>query len=86
MKQPLVRLGVTVEYYSPGYKYLKRVFVSKEYDPDENPSDYEYIPATISDNTFLLAENENYKKQLDLLPDDVRKAFLFGDWNKEDGK
>ena len=64
-----------------GHEWVKRLFVDKEYENGENPKDYAFIAATIDDNPHLLEASPEYKQMLDLLPDDVRKAWRYGDWD-----
>jgi phage terminase large subunit len=66
-----------------GHQWVKRLFISKEYDPSkEEPKEYFFIPATVEDNTALSAEaKRDYIASLDLLPDDVRAAWRYGDWD-----
>ena len=40
-----------------------------------------FIPAKVWDNDVLMANDPNYVKRLQNLPEDQRKAFLDGDWD-----
>ena len=64
-----------------GHEWVKRLFIDKEYQRGENPKDYTFIHATIDDNPQLIEASPEYKQMLDLLPDDVRQAWRYGDWN-----
>lgn len=64
-----------------GHEWVKRLFVDREYETGERPEDYNFIPATIDDNPQLLKASPEYKQMLDLLPEDVRRAWRYGDWN-----
>lgn len=64
-----------------GHLWVKRLFVTRNYKPGENPNDYTFIPATVDDNPQLLAASPEYKQMLDLLPEDVRRAWRYGDWD-----
>lgn len=71
-----------------GHRWVKRLFIDREYvnDPDdpernEDPKDYTFIPATVDDNPYLLAANPMYVKQLANMPDDLRRAHRYGDWD-----
>ena len=44
-------------------------------------ADYTFIPATVDDNPQLLKASPEYKQMLDLLPEDVRRAWRYGDWD-----
>ena len=64
-----------------GHEWVKRLFVDKEYENGEKPEDYTFIHATIDDNPQLLEASPEYKQMLDLLPEDVRRAWRYGDWD-----
>ena len=64
-----------------GHAWVKRLFIDREYNADEREQDYTFIPATVEDNPQLLEASPEYKQMLDLLPDNVRKAWRDGDWN-----
>ncbi len=64
-----------------GHEWVKRLFVDKEYEKGENPKDYTFIQATIDDNPQLMEASPEYKQMLDLLPDDVREAWRYGNWD-----
>ena len=42
--------------------------------------DYEFIPATLGDNP-IYANDAEYRRTLEALPEHLRRAFLEGDWN-----
>ena len=68
-----------------GHAWVKSLWIDKlaaagmdspgKYDP----GDYEFIPARLCDNPIYAAD-ENYLKSLDALPENLRRAFLEGDW------
>lgn len=64
-----------------GHSWFKRLFITKEYQNSEVPEDYVFIPAQIYDNKVLMDADPNYIKTLENLPDDLRRAFLEGDWD-----
>ncbi|MGC1615254.1 MAG: hypothetical protein WA736_11250 [Candidatus Acidiferrum sp.] len=45
-----------------------------------DPNDYEFIRAWLSDNP-IYANDVEYRRTLETLPEHLRKAFLDGDWN-----
>ena len=65
-----------------GHFWVKRLFVDRDYRGTENPDDYVFIPATVDDNKNI---NKDYIDQLDLLPEDIRRAHRYGDWNALSG-
>jgi len=64
-----------------GHAWVKRLFVDREFNEGESEKDYTFIHATIDDNPQLLEASPEYKQMLDLLPEDVRRAWRFGDWD-----
>lgn len=77
------RMYLTCNPGGVGHQWVKRLFVAREYDlARENPEDYRFIPATVDDNTALSdEERRDYIAYLDLLPDDIRAAHRYGDWD-----
>lgn len=69
-----------------GHDWVKRLFVSKRYRADENPDDYEFIPATVFDNTVLLSSDPEYVRMLNNLPDGLREAWRDGNWDMLAGR
>ncbi|HPR90052.1 MAG TPA: hypothetical protein PLD93_01320, partial [Synergistaceae bacterium] len=65
----------------PGHAYLKRLFIDRVYKEKENPDNYVFIPARVYDNTALMEAQPDYVDQLESLPEDLRRAYLDGDWN-----
>jgi len=45
-----------------------------------------YIPATVEDNPTLMKNDPSYVAYLDSLPDTLRKAWRYGDWNVFEGQ
>ncbi len=68
-----------------GHLWVKRLFVAKQYRAGERAEDYTFIHATVDDNPQLLAASPEYVQMLDLLPDNVRNAWRFGDWDALSG-
>lgn len=66
-----------------GHEWVKRLFVDREYDhgKGEKGEDYTFIPATVEDNPHLLSGSPEYLQMLDSLPDDVRSAWRYGNWD-----
>lgn len=69
-----------------GHVWFKRLFIDRNYNENENADDYEYIPATVEDNTLLMQNDFDYVKMLDSLPEKMRKAHRYGDWNVFEGQ
>lgn len=64
-----------------GHAWVKRLFVERDFQKGERPEDYCFIPATVEDNPQLMEASPEYKQMLDLLPEDVRRAWRYGDWD-----
>lgn len=45
-----------------------------------------FIPATVYDNSVLMANDPAYVKRLENLPEAQKRAFLFGDWDVFEGQ
>lgn len=45
-----------------------------------------FLPARIEDNRFLLAKDPDYKRRLESLPKEERRALLDGEWNLFSGQ
>jgi hypothetical protein len=69
-----------------GHRWFKRLFVKGQYKEDENPEDYDYIPATLYDNTVLMHKNPGYEKTLLSLPEQLKQAHLYGNWDVFEGQ
>jgi phage terminase large subunit len=63
-----------------GHGWVKRLFVDRAYLPGEDPADYEFIPARVWDNKALLERDPDYVRGLERLPEEMRRAWLEGDW------
>lgn len=64
-----------------GHAWVKRLFVERRFKPGENPDDYLFIKATVDDNVDLMKSSPDYVAALDLLPEDIRNAHRYGDWD-----
>lgn len=62
-----------------GSAWVKDLWINRKYDPNEEEADqFMYVPAKASDNPYISAE---YMKTLESMPEQMRKAFLDGDWD-----
>jgi hypothetical protein len=64
-----------------GHGWVKRLFVSRDFGPGENPDDYSFIPAGVRDNIALMEQQPEYIQQLEGLPPKIREAWLNGSWD-----
>ncbi len=60
-----------------GHQWVKRLFVTREYEGVESGRDYSFIPATVEDNKELLKASPEYIQMLDTLPEDIRAAHRY---------
>lgn len=82
------RMYLTCNPGGVGHRWVKRLFIDRKYvnDPDdpektENPEDYTFIFATVEDNKYLLESSPMYLKNLANMPEDLRQAYRYGDWD-----
>ena len=84
------RMFLTCNPGGVGHRWVKRLFVDRDFkqdceNPEENedPNDYEFIQATVDDNTALMKSEggKDYLKQLSQLPENIRAAHRYGNWN-----
>ena len=64
-----------------GHGWVKRLFVDRQFREGENPEDFAFVQAFVSDNNALLKADPDYVRRLQDLPDHLRRAYLEGDWN-----
>jgi len=64
-----------------GHQWFKRLFIDKQYKGAENPQDYVFIPAQVYDNKTLMDNNPEYVQALETLPEEMKRAHLYGDWD-----
>lgn len=64
-----------------GHAWVKRLFIDRDYREGENPDDYDFIPAKVYDNKYLLEADPTYVANLMALPPELRRAHLEGDWD-----
>ena len=65
----------------PGHSYIKRLFIDKDYEDNENPDDYYFIQALVYDNKYIVENDPSYIKTLENLPEERRRAMLYGEWD-----
>ena len=69
-----------------GHAYIKRIFLDRRYEAGENPADYTFIRSLVTDNRALMEAQPDYVRQLEALPDKLRRAWLEGDWDVYEGQ
>jgi len=58
---------------------VKRLRINRDFNANEDPKEYAFIPASVYDNQYLLVNNPEYLKSLLALTDKRRRAYLEGD-------
>jgi phage terminase large subunit len=76
------RIYLTCNPGGVGHFWVKRLFVDRKFQAEENPDDYVFIQATVDDNKNI---DKEYVNVLNNLPEDVRRAHRYGDWNALSG-
>ena len=81
------RMYITCNPGGVGHRWVKRLFIDRDFITDadypeasEDPEDYVFIPATVEDNTALLRSSPAYVRMLSSMPEDLRRAYRYGDW------
>ena len=69
-----------------GHAYIKRLFIDKRYEKGENPEDYSFTQALVTDNDILMKKDPSYMQKLEALPEKLRKAWLEGSWDIFEGQ
>ncbi len=74
-----------------GHAWVKRLWIEKQLNQEElqageSAKDYDFIPAKVQDNPYLLKNDPGYLNRLASLPPDVRRALLEGDWDLFEGQ
>ena len=68
------------------HAYFKRLFIDKQYEDGEDPEEYTFIQALVTDNKALMESQPDYIKQLEALPPKLREAWLHGRWDIFEGQ
>jgi terminase large subunit-like protein len=79
--KPVIRAGTNPG--GPESHWVRRRFIWQDTTPKEDPRyrpvDYRYIPATLDDNPHL--DQAEYAANLESLPEELARAYRFGDWD-----
>lgn len=85
-KQIKPRMYLTCNPSGVGHVWVKRLFIDKDYTSNEDESEYSFIPALVYENEYIMKNDPEYVKALESLPEDRKKAMLYGDWDIFDGQ
>ena len=80
------RMYLTCNPGGVGHAWVKRLFIDRDFRPDENPDDYRFISARVYDNPTLMQADPDYVRQLETLPPKLRDAWLHGRWDVFEGQ
>lgn len=75
------RMYLTCNPGGVGHAWVKRIFIDRDFRSCEDPNDYKFIQALVFDNDALMKNNPDYVRQLEALPCDLKKAWLYGEWD-----
>lgn len=82
------RMYLTCNPGGVGHQWVKRLFIDRKYktnsanpEENENPDDYKFIFATVEDNQELMKKSPQYLQMLSALPEHMRAAHRYGDWD-----
>ena len=79
------QIGLGMNPGGPGHDWVKRLFIDRQFLPDENPEDYAFIQAYVTDNHELMRADPDYYNVLKSLPTALRDAWLYGRWDVFEG-
>lgn len=80
------RIYYTFNPGGPSHGYFKRLFIDRDFQNDENPDDYVFIQALVTDNSYLMESQPEYISFLKNLPPKLRAAWLDGAWDIFEGQ
>lgn len=69
-----------------GHGWVKRLWITKQYEENERAEDYGMTRSNIWDNPTLLNGDPEYLQNLMALPEKERRARLYGDWDVFEGQ
>ncbi|MDR0813974.1 MAG: phage terminase large subunit [Oscillospiraceae bacterium] len=69
-----------------GHSWVKRLFIDRRFKKGENPEDYAFIFASVEDNSALLKASPQYISMLEALPENLVRAYRYGDWDALSGR
>lgn len=80
------RIYVTCNPGGVGMTWIRRLFIERDFSEEENPDDYVFIQALVTDNLALMESDPDYIKHLESLPPAQRAAWRYGDWYSYEGR
>ncbi len=80
------RIYLTCNPGGVGHAWVKRLFIDRDFRGGENPDDYLFIQALVTDNEALLKSDAEYLGRLKSLSPKLRDAWLYGKWDVFEGQ
>ena len=80
------RVCYTMNPGGEGHHWVKRLFIDRRFNENEDPKDYSFIKSLVTDNEALMKAQPDYVKQLEALPPKLREAWLNGNWDVYEGQ
>lgn len=80
------RIYLTCNPGGVGHAWVKRLFIDRDFRGGEDPDDYLFIQALVTDNEVLLAADADYVGRLKSLSPRLRDAWLYGKWDVFEGQ
>lgn len=68
------------------HDYIKRLFITRQYQGKEKPDEYAFVQSLPQDNLALMKAQPDYIDQLESLPPKLRDAWLYGSWDVYEGQ
>ena len=80
------RMYLTCNPGGQGHAFIKRLFIDRNFNENEDPADYTFIQSLVTDNKVLMREDPDYIRKLEALPLKLREAWLYGRWDVYEGQ
>lgn len=80
------RMYLTCNPGGVGHSWVKRLFIDRAFHDDEDPDDYRFIQALVTDNDVIMKNDPGYVEMLKSLPDTLKSAWLDGKWDLFEGQ
>lgn len=80
------RVYLTCNPGGPGHEFIKRLFIDRDYLEEEDPADYTFIQSLVFDNRALMESDPEYIKMLKVLPEKLKRAWMYGEWDIFEGQ
>lgn len=80
------RIYLTCNPGGKGHAWVKRLFIDRDYKPDEVPEEYTFIQSLVTDNVALMRAQPEYIQTLKSMPPKLRAAWLYGQWDIFEGQ